>query len=125
MKIYYENSYGSYVFASNEDEVISVLSNQYEINNTELNIREVDLIKEGYYVGKNIGLNDYTFGDIVNEFKDYYDRGSYFEEFKVIKSKYGFKKWKRFVDILQELDLVYCLKEGKSIEPFELFSCED
>lgn len=119
VKVYYENSCGSYVFAKDEEEVKKVLSDLYEINDSDWDIEEVDIIKKGYYVGKNIYHNDYSFGDIVNEFKNFNDNGSYFYEFRVTKSKYGFKIWKSFKDILQELQV------NNDDEPIELFSLED
>jgi len=126
MKVYYEETNGSFVLAKNIDGVKSILSDLYIVDgNKEWKIREVDINKEGYFVGKEINLNDYSFGDVINEFKNYYDNGSSFYEFKVIKCKYGFRIWKSFNKILRELGLTYCLKDTIEIEPMELFNGDD
>jgi len=74
MRLYYEETNGSFVLANNEDEVKSVMSDLYIVDdnsNDNWKIRKIDINKEGYFVGKVINLTDYSFGDMINEIQEF------------------------------------------------------
>lgn len=122
MKVFYENTCGSWIVANDENEIKSVLSELYEIGNGNLEIQELDIVKDGFYVGKNIYKEDYSFNDMIGVFKKFSEFGNGIYDLKIRKSRYGFKIWESFRDILQKMDYgIACEIE----EPFELFCAED
>ena len=119
MKIFYVETCGSYVICNNENEVFDVVNELYVINkHDDLKIREVDIIREGIYVGKDVYGDGYSFGEIVELLKEYDKNISTCDSFEVRKIRGEYMVWKSFQQILSELNIGEACNVD---EPYELF----
>ena len=120
MKIFYVESCGSYVICNDESEVFDVINELYIVNKDEdLEIREVNIIREGRYVGKDIYSDGYSFGEIVELLKEYDKNISTYDSFEVRKIRGEYMVWRSFQQILSELNIGEACNVD---EPYEIFS---
>lgn len=121
MNVYYEENCGSYVVANNKEEVKTILLDLYIILKTELQIKQCDIYNEGYYIGKELFVQDYTFGEIIDKFKEF-DNNYSFDEFKIYKTRNNYRIWESFYKILKRMDLI---PSNTIDEPFEIFNGDE